>query len=116
MIQRIPAGGLFHMPDKVQIKEILPWLASERPGLDLGQIDIAQRESAQRSEQRARQVARRENQSGLESLCGARRSISRAALRSFQQKKPSKVFAVVLNRLPDDPRTIDLRRIRGRDG
>ena len=121
MIQRIPAHGVVDMPDEVEIKEIFPGLAPQRPRFDLRQIDIAQRERAQRPEQRTRQVPRSENQCGLESprglRLGFRRSDTRRAFgRPFEKEKPREVFAIVLNRFSENPAAIDLRRAGRRDG
>ena len=114
MVQRIPAHGVFHMPDEIQIKEIFPGLAAQRPRFDLGQIEIAQRESAQRPEQRARQVARGENDSGLEALCAFRyqRIASRASASPAERSacKFSRSSSIDFFRIFA---AIDLRGIRG---
>src|SRR5258708_2006321 len=43
-------GGL---SDDVQIECVLPWTSLDRPRLDLGEVDVDQREGAEGSEQRA---------------------------------------------------------------
>ena len=47
MIQRVAASGLVHVPEEIQIEQILPGLAAQRPRFDLRQIQIAQSECAQ---------------------------------------------------------------------
>ena len=49
--QRIDAFPAVHIALKIQIEEVFPGLAVDRTGLDLSQIDIAQRKDRQRLKQ-----------------------------------------------------------------
>src|ERR1700733_940899 len=100
MVESIAGDGIFHVSDEVEVKEILPGLASERARLDLGEIDIPQCERAQRPEQRTRNIAGGENKGGLESFCLFRWFKLRPAPRPFEQKKPREVLPIVLDRFP----------------
>ena len=50
---------------EVDVEQVFPRPPGHRPRLELGQIDVAQREHAQRLEQRARLVRQREDDRGL---------------------------------------------------
>jgi hypothetical protein len=51
MRERIAAGRGIWAADEIQIEQVLPWAATPRPGFDLGQIDVTQREYGQATEQ-----------------------------------------------------------------
>src|SRR6185437_7371609 len=61
MLQRILHSRLFVASDEIEIEKILPWLTTQGARLDFGETDITQRESAQRTKQRARNIARGED-------------------------------------------------------
>ena len=65
MVQRVLRIGRIHTSQEIQVKQVLPGPPAQRPRLDLGQAEVAQRERAQRAEQRAGHVARPEHQRRL---------------------------------------------------
>src|SRR5271155_5232519 len=69
---------------QVQIKQVLPGFAAQRAGLDLGEIQITQRECAQTAKQSARNVTRGEDHRSLPLLSAPGR---RQLLRWIEQEE-----------------------------
>src|ERR1017187_10662120 len=65
MIQRVLRVGRIHLAQEVKVEQVLPWLSPQGPRLDLGKVEIAQGERAQRSKQGAGEIGRAEDQRGL---------------------------------------------------
>src|SRR5580704_323931 len=76
---------------QVHEKHVFPGTPAHRTRLDLAQTDVAQREYAQRFEQRSRNILHAESQ---RSLIGA---TSRAWLPALDQKETSEVLLVILD-------------------
>src|SRR5438046_6965007 len=99
MRKRVLRDRVVDVPQKIQIEQILPGLAAERARLNLRQIQIAQRESGQRPEQRAGHVSGSKHERGLPA--GSRICLDRKFTREFrppQEEKSSEVAPVVLDR------------------
>src|SRR5690349_10280945 len=105
MAQRFLQALVGSAPNQIDVKKVLPRLAPQGPGLDLGEIQIAQRERAQASKQRAGYVARGEYQGGLPLSCGATRGQDGPV--AVQQKEPGEVAPVVLNGAPQNRSAIN---------
>src|SRR5271155_1640483 len=95
MPQRIPQGFVVSA-QQVDKKHILPWTPAHGPRLDLAQTDVAQREHAERLEQRSRNILDAESQ---RSLIGAARGsrLSALDLFSFDEKEASEVLLVIFD-------------------
>src|SRR5882762_307679 len=91
MTQSVPAGRFVLPAEKIEVKQVLPGLAAQRPGFDFGQVQIAQSKGAERAEQGARNVLCRKNQGSL-----PRHALSRAhrmaadVLGPAQEKEPGR--------------------------
>ena len=79
---------------QIRVEEVLPLAAGNRPRFELRQIDAAQREHAERLEERARLVGEREDE---RRLVGRRRRQRPVA----DDQEPRDVVLVVLNRRPE---------------
>jgi len=107
--QGIAAIWFFGTAGKINIEKILPWPPVQRTGFDFVQVNIAQSESAQGTEQSARYILQREYERGFVCTQGW-------GLRLPQDKKPCEIFRVVLNTLLQDLHAIDPGRKFARNG
>jgi len=101
VIQCVPRILRVHVIQKIQIEQILPGLAPQRPRLDLGQAEIAQGERAQGAKQRTGAIARAEHQRGLPNCVrpGFHRMASRIC-GPAQQKEPGEILSVAFDGAP----------------
>ena len=101
MVQRALQPGVGAGRLDVHVERIFPGLSPQRPRLDLGQVDVAQREPGQRLEQRARLAVQREHH---------RRLVRAPALSRApgDYAEPRDVVAEVLDRFPQDGEAEDL--------
>src|ERR1022692_1320728 len=114
MIQRVLRVGRIHLAQEVEVEQVLPWLSPQGPRLDLGQVEIPQRERAQRTKQSARDIARAEDQRGLPR--DVRSGLARVALSVFrgaQEEKTGEILAVAFNRPAQNAAAINPRGHRG---
>src|SRR5271166_329663 len=81
---------------QIHKKHVFPWTPAHGPRLDLTQTDVAQREHAERLEQRPRNVLHAERQRSLIRTTSCSRP-SPLDLSPFDQKETRKVFLVILN-------------------
>src|ERR1035441_9999575 len=79
-------------PQQVHKKHVLPRTPAQRPRLDLAQTDVAQREHAERLEQRPRNILQAERQRSLI------RTARRPRLSPLDQKEARKILLVILDR------------------
>src|SRR5208282_6076746 len=85
------AGVFIVAAQQVHKKYVFPRTPAQRPRLDLAQADVAQREHAERLEQRSRNILDAEGQRRLV------RASWRPRLSSLDQKEARKVLLVILN-------------------
>src|SRR5690242_5661577 len=109
MAEGVAARRLTHPPDKIQIKEIFPRLAAQGPGLDLGEIQIAQREGAEGAEQSARNVAHRKYHRSLPLRVLFRpREQPPGVPGPAQGEEAGEILAVVFDLAPQKSRAVNL--------
>src|SRR5438093_1199401 len=107
MRERARAGHLVARDAEVDVEEVFPRPARNRPRLELRQIDAAQREDAQRLEQRARLVRQREDDRRLVGDVPERRA--------SDDEEAGDVVVEILNRRGERDEAEHVARARGRD-
>src|SRR5580693_5122492 len=113
MPQSILRNGVVHAPDEIQVEQVLPWLATQRAGFDLGQIQVAQRECGKRPEQCAWNIARGKHERGLPFGTGARLSRKlECKFRTPQKEETREILSIVFNGTLQNSAAVILRRQR----
>src|SRR5579872_7576830 len=110
--------GLLHMRVllatlKVQVEQVLPWLATQGTRLDLYDVQVAQSEYAQAAEQRSGCIPRREHQRGLPNLDVAR--WRQHGLLGIEQEEASEILAIIFDRPAENLAAINRCRDRRSD-
>ena len=116
MVQRILRVGRIHAAQEIQVEKIFPRFSPQRARFDLGQIQVAQRKSAQRAKQRPGTLRVLNTREVFQ--CALPVGPDGMPARIFgrsQEKKPGKILAVAFNRSAQNAPAINFRGHRGGD-